>query len=29
LSGHGPIVEGEDAVRRNFENVERAWFAYI
>lgn len=29
LSGHGPIVEGEDAVRRNFENVEQAWFAYI
>ncbi|MDD3991154.1 MAG: MBL fold metallo-hydrolase [Desulfobacteraceae bacterium] len=29
LPGHGPIVEGVEAVRRNFESVERAWFAYI
>lgn len=27
--GHGPVVAGEEAVRRNFESVERTWFAYI
>ncbi|OPL15483.1 MAG: Zn-dependent hydrolase [delta proteobacterium MLS_D] len=29
LSGHGDILTGEDAVKRNFEQVERMWFAYL
>jgi len=29
LSGHGEAVSGADAVRRNFDNVESFWFAYV
>jgi hypothetical protein len=29
LSGHGEVINGKDAVRANFEQVERMWFAYI
>jgi glyoxylase-like metal-dependent hydrolase (beta-lactamase superfamily II) len=29
LSGHGDVVSGVDAVRDNFEQVERMWFGYI
>ncbi|MCG6895422.1 MAG: MBL fold metallo-hydrolase [Desulfobacteraceae bacterium] len=29
LSGHGNVVSGADAVRANFEQVERAWFGYV
>lgn len=28
LPGHGDILSGREAVRRNFEEVERLWFAY-
>ena len=29
LSGHGEVVSGAEAVRANFEQVERMWFPYI
>ncbi len=29
LPGHGDIVQGRDAVRRNFEEIERYWFALL
>lgn len=29
LSGHGGVVSGADAVRANFEQVERMWFGYV
>ncbi len=29
LSGHGPVIDGADAVRRNFETVEQTWFAFV
>jgi len=29
LSGHGDVVSGEDAVKSNFEQVERTWFGYL
>ena len=29
LSGHGDIISGAEAVRANFEQVERFWFGYI
>jgi hydroxyacylglutathione hydrolase len=29
LSGHGDVVSGVDAVKSNFELVEREWFGYI
>ena len=29
LAGHGDIVTGRDRVRANFEEIKRAWFAYI
>ncbi|MCG6912086.1 MAG: MBL fold metallo-hydrolase [Deltaproteobacteria bacterium] len=29
LSGHGDVVSGAEAVRANFEQVERMWFGYI
>jgi len=29
LSGHGEAVTGADAVKRNFDNVESYWFAYV
>jgi glyoxylase-like metal-dependent hydrolase (beta-lactamase superfamily II) len=29
LSGHGDVISGAEAVRRNFEEVERTWFSYV
>ena len=29
LSGHGEVVAGADAVKNNFEQVEKMWFDYI
>lgn len=29
LPGHGDIIRGRDAVAKNFEDVERFWFAYL
>jgi len=29
LPGHGEIVSGRDAVKANFENIEKMWFSYI
>ena len=29
LSGHGDMVTGADAVKRNFEHIENVWFNYI
>ncbi len=29
LSGHGDVIQGREAVRLNFESVERTWFNYI
>ncbi len=29
LPGHGDILAGTDAVKANFEQVERTWFAYL
>ncbi len=29
LSGHGEIIRGREAVRDNFNGVERTWFGYI
>ncbi len=29
LPGHGDVIRGRDAVAKNFEDVERFWFAYI
>jgi hydroxyacylglutathione hydrolase len=29
LSGHGGVIAGAEAVRKNFEQVERTWFSYI
>ena len=29
LSGHGDVIRGHEAVRKNFEGVERTWFDYI
>jgi hydroxyacylglutathione hydrolase len=29
LPGHGDIISGRDAVKKNFEDVESFWFAYI
>lgn len=29
LSGHGDLVSGEQAVRNNFEQVEKMWFGYV
>jgi hydroxyacylglutathione hydrolase len=29
LPGHGDVISGRDAVRKNFEDVESFWFAYI
>jgi hydroxyacylglutathione hydrolase len=29
LPGHGDVIQGRDAVRKNFEDVESFWFAYI
>jgi len=29
LSGHGDIIEGAEAVRKNFEDIEQFYFAYI
>lgn len=29
LSGHGDVISGTEAVRANFEQVERFWFGYI
>jgi hydroxyacylglutathione hydrolase len=29
LPGHGDFIRGRDAVRKNFEDVESFWFAYI
>jgi glyoxylase-like metal-dependent hydrolase (beta-lactamase superfamily II) len=29
LSGHGGVISGVDAIKENFEQVERMWFAYI
>jgi hydroxyacylglutathione hydrolase len=29
LPGHGNVIPGRDAVRKNFEDVESFWFAYI
>jgi len=29
LPGHGEVISGADAVRANFERVERVWFGYI
>jgi len=29
LPGHGDVISGRDAVRKNFEDVENFWFAYI
>jgi len=29
LSGHGEIIAGANAVRKNFEDIEQVYFAYI
>lgn len=29
LSGHGDVLSGADAVRQNFDQVERTWFGYV
>jgi hydroxyacylglutathione hydrolase len=29
LAGHGDVVSGAEAVRQNFERVERTWFGYV
>jgi hydroxyacylglutathione hydrolase len=29
LSGHGDMISGAEAVKRNFEHIERVWFGYI
>jgi hydroxyacylglutathione hydrolase len=29
LSGHGEVLSGREAVRKNFESVEQAWFGYV
>ena len=29
LSGHGEVIEGAEAVRKNFEDIEKFYFAYI
>jgi len=29
LSGHGDVVSGQEAVKSNFEQVERMWFGYL
>jgi glyoxylase-like metal-dependent hydrolase (beta-lactamase superfamily II) len=29
LSGHGGVISGAAAVRKNFERVERTWFGYV
>ncbi len=29
LSGHGDVISGQDAVKSNFEQVERMWFGYL
>jgi glyoxylase-like metal-dependent hydrolase (beta-lactamase superfamily II) len=29
LSGHGEVISGTDAVKANFEQVERMWFGYL
>ena len=29
LSGHGPEITGAEAVRENFDQVERHWFGYV
>jgi len=29
LSGHGDVISGAEAVRKNFEQVERTWFGYV
>ncbi|MGD8386259.1 MAG: MBL fold metallo-hydrolase [Desulfobacteraceae bacterium] len=29
LPGHGEIVSGSDAVKRNFQEIEEVWFAYL
>ena len=29
LSGHGELLSGREAVRKNFEQVEQAWFGYV
>jgi len=29
LSGHGEVVSGAEAVKANFEQVERMWFGYV
>ena len=29
LSGHGDVISGAEAVRTNFEQVERTWFGYV
>ena len=29
LSGHGDVISGAEAVRKNFESVERTWFGYV
>lgn len=29
LSGHGDVISGTEAVRQNFEQVEKVWFDYI
>ena len=29
LSGHGDLIEGAEAVRKNFEDIEQFYFAYI
>ncbi len=29
LPGHGEVIKGRDAVRKNFEEIQRLWFAYL
>jgi glyoxylase-like metal-dependent hydrolase (beta-lactamase superfamily II) len=29
LSGHGDVISGPEAVRRNFQEVEQTWFGYV
>ena len=29
LSGHGDLISGADAVRNNFDQVEKMWFGYV
>jgi len=29
LPGHGDIISGADEVKKNFERLEKVWFAYI